>query len=78
MVTELQGRGVDGGYLAAFSHRSSLQFGRFFFRFLSFLFSVVSVVEKVVAQRVLELDKQVLNGQLDMVDGRAHGGGGGD
>ena len=52
--------------------------GDFFFRFLSFLFSVVSVVEKVVAQRVLELDKQVLNGQLDMVDGRAHGGGGGD
>ena len=33
--------------------------GDFFFRFLSFLFSVVSVVEKVVAQRVLELDKQV-------------------
>ena len=30
MVTELQGRGVDGGYLAAFSHMSSLQFGRFF------------------------------------------------
>ena len=59
MVTELQGRGVDGGYLAAFSHMSSLQFGRFFFRFLSFLFSVVSVVEKAVDQKVLEMDEQV-------------------
>ena len=57
MVTELQGRGVDGGYLAAFSHMSSLQFGRFFVS-LS-IFSVVSVVEKAVYQRVLEMAEKV-------------------
>ena len=57
MVTELQGRGVDGGYLAAFSHMSSLQFGRFFVSL--FIFLVDSVVEKAVYQKVLEMDEQV-------------------
>ena len=57
MVTELQGRGVDGGYLAAFSHMSSLQFGRFFVSLSIFL--VDSVVEKAVDQKVLEMDEQV-------------------
>ena len=59
MVTELQGRGVDGGYLAAFSHmNNSPPFGRFFsFAFYLLLFSVVSVVEKAVDQKVLEMDE---------------------
>ena len=57
MVTELQGRGVDGGYLAAFSHMSSLQFGRFFVSLSIFL--VDSVVEKAVYQKVLEVDEQL-------------------
>ena len=63
MVTELQGRGVDGGYLAAFSHMSSLQFGRFFVSLSIFSFSYRQCGRESafleVYQKVLEIDEQV-------------------
>ena len=62
MVTELQGRGVDGGYLAAFSHMSSLQFGRFFVSLSIFSFSYRHCWWTGLG--------------MDMVDGKAQSGGG--